>query len=284
MSAVLLLLLSGTFAVVSLMTGSVVEQLVPTPLEMNSSSSEATELEAQRIGVASAVALLSGIIMVKHAQKIKASLETRRWMLFMSERLSPTALHVWPSAGLPLHLPLRANREGLHQRCRLPRHRLPAAKHAGLAAPSPHRNLLPLQSEFVFSGGTKRLGPSSLFKSILLFCLVSDFRLGDGEPASHQHGRAAHLAGVSGRPGAGEGGQHALPAAAANAHPCGDSHCESIWGKHLASIWTSIGSKKLPISHQQANPCCNIFYNIKKKKPIPCKRCHAVRRNTLIVH
>lgn len=55
---------SGTFAVVSLMTGSVVEQLVPTPLEMNSSSSAATELEAQRIGVASAVALLSGIIMV----------------------------------------------------------------------------------------------------------------------------------------------------------------------------------------------------------------------------
>lgn len=47
------------------MTGSVVEQLVPTPLEMNSSSSEATDFEAQRIGVASAVALLSGITMVK---------------------------------------------------------------------------------------------------------------------------------------------------------------------------------------------------------------------------
>lgn len=58
-------LFSGTFAVVSLMTGSVVEQLVPTPLEMNSSSSETAEFEAQRIGVASAVALLSGIIMVK---------------------------------------------------------------------------------------------------------------------------------------------------------------------------------------------------------------------------
>lgn len=56
---------------VSLMTGSVVEQLVPTPLEMNSSSSAATELEAQRIGVASAVALLSGIIMVKYREKQK---------------------------------------------------------------------------------------------------------------------------------------------------------------------------------------------------------------------
>lgn len=56
-------LFSGTFAVVSLMTGSVVEQLVPTPL--NSSSTEAAEFEAQRIGVASAVALLSGIFMVR---------------------------------------------------------------------------------------------------------------------------------------------------------------------------------------------------------------------------
>lgn len=57
--------LPGTFAVVSLMTGSVVEQLVPTPLEMNTSLPAAAEFEAQRIGVASAVALLSGIIMVK---------------------------------------------------------------------------------------------------------------------------------------------------------------------------------------------------------------------------
>ncbi|XP_067383725.1 solute carrier family 26 member 10 isoform X2 [Channa argus] len=55
---------TGTFAVVSLMTGSVVEQLVPTPLELNSSTPEGAEFEAQRIGVASAVALLSGIIML----------------------------------------------------------------------------------------------------------------------------------------------------------------------------------------------------------------------------
>lgn len=53
---------TGTFAVVSLMTGSVVEQLVPAPLQLNTSSLE--DMEAQRIGVASAVALLSGIIMV----------------------------------------------------------------------------------------------------------------------------------------------------------------------------------------------------------------------------
>ncbi|MBN3319248.1 ARHGP factor, partial [Atractosteus spatula] len=55
---------TGTFAVVSLMTGSVVEQLVPRPLDFNSSSPEAAEIEAQRIGVASAVAFLSGIMMI----------------------------------------------------------------------------------------------------------------------------------------------------------------------------------------------------------------------------
>ncbi|XP_056130398.1 solute carrier family 26 member 10 [Lampris incognitus] len=55
---------TGTFAVVSLMTGSVVEQLVPSPLELNASSPEAADLQAQRIGVASAVALLSGLVML----------------------------------------------------------------------------------------------------------------------------------------------------------------------------------------------------------------------------
>lgn len=50
---------------VSLMTGSVVEQLVPTPVALNASSPEAAEFEAQRIGVASAVAFLSGILMVR---------------------------------------------------------------------------------------------------------------------------------------------------------------------------------------------------------------------------
>uniref|UniRef100_A0A8C1GWH7 Solute carrier family 26 member 10-like n=1 Tax=Cyprinus carpio TaxID=7962 RepID=A0A8C1GWH7_CYPCA len=54
----------GTFAVLSLMTGSVVERLVPIPLALNSSSPEAAEFEAQRIGVASAVAFLSGIMML----------------------------------------------------------------------------------------------------------------------------------------------------------------------------------------------------------------------------
>ncbi|XP_076874642.1 solute carrier family 26 member 10 isoform X2 [Brachyhypopomus gauderio] len=55
---------TGTFAVISLMTGSVVEQLVPVPSDLNSSSPETAELEAQRIGVASAVAFLSGVMMI----------------------------------------------------------------------------------------------------------------------------------------------------------------------------------------------------------------------------
>ncbi|XP_029102162.1 solute carrier family 26 member 10 [Scleropages formosus] len=55
---------TGTFAVVSLMTGSVVEQLVPTPVDGNGSSTESADIEAQRIGVASAVAFLSGVIMI----------------------------------------------------------------------------------------------------------------------------------------------------------------------------------------------------------------------------
>ncbi|KAK1151010.1 solute carrier family 26 member 10 [Acipenser oxyrinchus oxyrinchus] len=55
---------TGTFAVVSLMTGSVVERMIPRPVDLNSTSPEAAEIEAQKIGVAAAIAFLSGIIMV----------------------------------------------------------------------------------------------------------------------------------------------------------------------------------------------------------------------------
>lgn len=80
---------------------------------------------------------------------------------------------------------------------------------------------------------TKRLQLSSLFKF-----KVSDFRLGDGEPAPYQHGRAAHLSGVSGCAGAREGGQHTLPAAAADTHSRGDTHRESIW----ENTWQTSGT------------------------------------------
>lgn len=145
--------LSGTFAVVSLMTGSVVEQLVPTTPEMNSSSSEEAELEAQRIGVASAVALLSGIIMVKHRTKrLNPKILCISCECSLRNKCLPcAALHVWSPAGLPLHLSLGANRKSVHQRRCLPRYHLSAAKHAGVAAPSPHRNLLPLQSKLMMT-------------------------------------------------------------------------------------------------------------------------------------
>ncbi|XP_060792981.1 solute carrier family 26 member 10 [Neoarius graeffei] len=55
---------TGTFAVVSLMTGTVVEQLVPTPPDLNCSGPEVAELENQRIAVASAIAFLSGVMML----------------------------------------------------------------------------------------------------------------------------------------------------------------------------------------------------------------------------
>ncbi|KAG2468682.1 S26A2 protein, partial [Polypterus senegalus] len=55
---------TGTFAVISLMTGSVVEQLAPRAVDLNSTSPEAKEIEEQRIGVAAAVAFLSGLLMI----------------------------------------------------------------------------------------------------------------------------------------------------------------------------------------------------------------------------
>lgn len=58
------LLTAGTFAVLSLMTGSVVERVVPEPLAGNLSGIEREKLEAQRIGAAAAVAFGSGALMV----------------------------------------------------------------------------------------------------------------------------------------------------------------------------------------------------------------------------
>ncbi|XP_074835926.1 solute carrier family 26 member 10-like isoform X2 [Carettochelys insculpta] len=53
---------TGTFAVVSLMTGSMVEQLVP--LEPNATSLALARAEQQRIGLASAMAFLVGLLML----------------------------------------------------------------------------------------------------------------------------------------------------------------------------------------------------------------------------
>lgn len=124
------------------MTGSVVEQLVPKPLDLNTSLSAAAELEAQRIGVASAVALLSGIIMVFFLKTCRFYLFIYLFSIFVL-----SAVHVWSPAGLPLHLPIRANRQGFHQRRCLPRYRLTATEHAGVTPPPEHGDLLPFQSK-----------------------------------------------------------------------------------------------------------------------------------------
>ncbi|XP_057613823.1 solute carrier family 26 member 10 isoform X2 [Chionomys nivalis] len=55
---------TGTFAVLSLMTGSVVERLVPDPLAGNLSEIEREQLEASRVGAAAAVAFGSGALML----------------------------------------------------------------------------------------------------------------------------------------------------------------------------------------------------------------------------
>ncbi|XP_039188662.1 solute carrier family 26 member 10-like isoform X2 [Crotalus tigris] len=56
---------TGTFAVVSLMTGSAVERLVPIPQQANGTGpAEVAVLERQRIEVAAAIAFLMGLLMV----------------------------------------------------------------------------------------------------------------------------------------------------------------------------------------------------------------------------
>ncbi|KAM5182128.1 solute carrier family 26 member 10-like [Mantella aurantiaca] len=56
---------TGTFAVLSLMTGSVIdEHLVQNPLDRNLTGEEQLEIYAQRIGMAAAIAFLMGLIMV----------------------------------------------------------------------------------------------------------------------------------------------------------------------------------------------------------------------------
>nr|XP_040136348.1 solute carrier family 26 member 10 isoform X2 [Ictidomys tridecemlineatus] len=55
---------TGTFAVLSLMTGSAVERLVPEPLSRNLSGIEKEQLDAQRVGAAAAVAFGSGALML----------------------------------------------------------------------------------------------------------------------------------------------------------------------------------------------------------------------------
>ncbi|NIG61389.1 rho guanine nucleotide exchange factor 25 isoform 2 [Pontoporia blainvillei] len=56
---------TGTFAVLSLMTGSAVERLVPEPLEGNLSGIEREQLGARRVGAAAAMAFGSGALMVR---------------------------------------------------------------------------------------------------------------------------------------------------------------------------------------------------------------------------
>eukprot|EP00070_Physeter_catodon_P036262 XP_028343156.1 solute carrier family 26 member 10 isoform X2 [Physeter catodon] len=98
---------TGTFAVLSLMTGSAVERLVPEPLEGNLSGTEREQLDAQRVGAAAAMAFGSGALMLGMFALQLGVLAT-----FLSEPVvkaltSGAALHVLVSQlpsllGLPL--------------------------------------------------------------------------------------------------------------------------------------------------------------------------------------
>ncbi|TKC46858.1 hypothetical protein EI555_015268, partial [Monodon monoceros] len=98
---------TGTFAVLSLMTGSAVERLVPEPLEGNLSGIEREQLDAQRVGAAAAMAFGSGALMLGMFALQLGVLAT-----FLSEPVvkaltSGAALHVLVSQlpsllGLPL--------------------------------------------------------------------------------------------------------------------------------------------------------------------------------------
>ncbi|XP_036723049.1 solute carrier family 26 member 10-like isoform X2 [Balaenoptera musculus] len=98
---------TGTFAVLSLMTGSAVDRLVPEPLEGNLSGIEREQLDAQRVGAAAAMAFGSGALMLGMFALQLGVLAT-----FLSEPVvkaltSGAALHVLVSQlpsllGLPL--------------------------------------------------------------------------------------------------------------------------------------------------------------------------------------
>jgi solute carrier family 26 protein 10 len=51
------------------MTGSAVERLVPEPVAGNLSGIEREQLDAQRVGVAAAVAFGSGVLMVREGPR-----------------------------------------------------------------------------------------------------------------------------------------------------------------------------------------------------------------------
>ncbi|XP_036886093.1 solute carrier family 26 member 10-like isoform X4 [Sturnira hondurensis] len=98
---------TGTFAVLSLMTGSAVEQLVPEPLGGNLSVTQREQLDAQRVEAAAALAFGSGALMLGMFALQLGVLST-----FLSEPVvkaltSGAALHVLVSQlpsllGLPL--------------------------------------------------------------------------------------------------------------------------------------------------------------------------------------
>lgn len=118
----------GTFAILSLMTGSAVERLVPEPLAGNLSGIEREQLDAQRVGAAAALAFGSGALMVREAPgdacwgpgirpgervaqpEVRGDAGALRsgCSPVVTGRLPPAARDVRAAAGRPVHLSVGA--------------------------------------------------------------------------------------------------------------------------------------------------------------------------------
>ncbi|XP_028012181.2 solute carrier family 26 member 10 [Eptesicus fuscus] len=101
---------TGTFAVLSLMTGSAVERLVPEPLEGNLSGIEREQLDAQRVGAAAALAFGSGALMLGMFALQLGVLSTLLSEPVVKALTSGAALHVLVSQ-LPSLVGLRLPRQ-----------------------------------------------------------------------------------------------------------------------------------------------------------------------------
>ncbi|XP_036313985.1 solute carrier family 26 member 10 [Pipistrellus kuhlii] len=101
---------TGTFAVLSLMTGSAVERLVPEPLGGNLSAIEREQLDAQRVGAAAALAFGSGALMLGMFALQLGVLSTLLSEPVVKALTSGAALHVLVSQ-LPSLVGLRLPRQ-----------------------------------------------------------------------------------------------------------------------------------------------------------------------------
>uniref|UniRef100_A0A5F9CXP7 Solute carrier family 26 member 10 n=1 Tax=Oryctolagus cuniculus TaxID=9986 RepID=A0A5F9CXP7_RABIT len=227
----------GTFAVLSLMTGSVVERLVPEPLAGNLSAVEREQLDDQRVGAASALAFGSGALMLAMFALQLGVLAT-----FLSEPVvkaltSGAAMHVLVSqlpSLLGLSLPRQIGCFSLFKVGMGDQRRFPAVAgkretrkgggwHVlGARGRRWHPRRQREQRASPGSGGSLP-GRSPWLGSSLTALPADAGRRADGA-APEQSGRTDHLSAQPGAAGAGEGIEREVPRQAAHPDPRGSRH------------------------------------------------------------